>query len=431
MWYWSIDGELRIDPETAQLKIWNWDVKAFTGHPTWLCGVVTQAPIAEEPVRVDDITRETPKKHGVNNSGFRIECYPDPNEEDKAFSKQYTYVPMHHIRPMAFFLDVTKGIPDTEWHPTLFNAMKAMSCVSCIDRYKLKGTWPDFHMYHRGVFFGAESYWIGDVIRLIPRKEEGQKRITEVIVPTSIVVRTYGMKPETDGTITGTNADSIELVLQGHVYTTDPKYSQGQLADLPTTLILHPYGPWYHREGPYHSHEVQYQHTVGRLFEYQAMKRWYPNITPNAALNAGFGSVAFTRRAAIKQRTQQGGNKPGYFWGEHRADALDLATFNGIDVGIYDMDRDPQKWRQVLAVLDGERKIPEGPAPRNVAPVANMRGSAPSAVQPLGKGKEKVVIELDSDSDDEVDETIDGLISGEGFVEEEAGERSSKRARMQ
>jgi len=440
LWYWSIDGELRREPATGQLKVW--DGKAFQGHPVWRGGIVTQAPIADEPVRLDDITHKTPKKHNVNSSGFRVECYPDPDDEDKAFSKQYTYVPMNHIRPMSFFLDITNGIPDVEWHPTISNVMKAMSCVSCIDRHKLKGTWPDFHMYYRGMYFGAECHWIDEPIRLVPRQEDGRERITEVMIPKTIVVRTYNVMRDTSDIITGTNADRIELVLQGHIYTTELECSQGQRAFIPISSILHSYGPWYHLEGSKNNHEIQYQHTAGRLYEYEAMRRWYPGIQPDAALDAGFGGISFTRNYAVHRRIQQGDHKAGYFWGDHRAEALDLATFNGIDVGVHDMDRDPQKWRQVLALLDREKTIPAGLArvPKVVIPVARVAGFAPSTIQPVGAGKQKEVIELDSSSESEpdadVDQTIEGLISGEGFGEEVTvddgeGGRSSKRARMQ
>lgn len=138
----------KADSSNAQLKVW--DGKAFTGHPTWLGGVVALAPIEAEPVRINDVTHETEKNTGVTNSGFRIECYPDPESDDKNFSKQYSHVPLQQIRPMALFLDTLKGIPEEEWHPTLYNVLKAMSCVSTMDRYKFKGVWPDFYISYRG-----------------------------------------------------------------------------------------------------------------------------------------------------------------------------------------------------------------------------------------------------------------------------------------
>lgn len=274
------------------------------------------------------------------------------------------------------------------------------------------------------MFFGAECHWINEPIRLVPRKEN-EMQITEVIIPKKVVVRTYGIRPETNGTVTGTNADSIELLLQGQIYTTNPRNLRGQPAKIPeSSSILHPYGPWFHLEGADDHHEIQYQHTAGRLFEYEAMKHWWPGIKPAAALDAGLKSINFARNYAIQSRIQKRVSESGFVWGEHRAEALDLATFNGIDVGNHDLDRDPQRWRQILALLDAKRNIniPEGlaaNAPKVVIPVARPGNSAPSsAIQPLGHTKEREVIEILSDSDSEtgsdadVNETIEGLIRG-------------------
>ena len=433
--YWEIAGELRIEPATGQLKVW--DGKAFSGHPNWLCGVVAQVPIIDEPIQPNDIDHETKKTHNVNSSGFRIECYPDPDLVDKSFSKHYKHVPLHHIRPMAFFLDVTKGIPNTAWHPTIYNAMKAMCSVSCIDRYKLKGTWPDFHMYHQGLFFGAEAYWINDPIRLIPHKDH-PKRITEVLILEKAIVRTCGVKPDADGTITGNSADRIELVVQGQVYTTDIKYSKGNIVTTPPTSILHPYGPWYYIESSNDKYEIQYQHTIGRLFEYEAMQRYYPNISPSTALSAGLGSITFLRNcSSTNGEDNEGSNKKSkIFWGDHRAEALDLTTFNGVDVGIYDFNRDPVLWRRSIEVLRSQEKVLERGqirVPKVVISSARSGGVVPSAIQPIGKVsgivpstvqpvQRKEVIELDSDSEEEEEEEVHGL--GDDVP-------SNKRARVQ
>ena len=155
--------------------------------------VVTQVPIASEPVNLDDITRETRKKHNVNSSGFRIECYPNPNDKDKSFSKQYSYVPMHHIRPMIFSDDILRGISIMDWHPTVQNAMKAMGSVSCVSRYKLKGVWPNVCMFCDGLFVGSECLWAGEPIRLMPRGKE--TAVIDVIVPRCFVGMLSCIKP--------------------------------------------------------------------------------------------------------------------------------------------------------------------------------------------------------------------------------------------
>ena len=150
----GVDGEVRADPDSDELKIWNTASQCFTGHPEWLGGIVTQVPIPAEPVRLKDITHETPKKHNVNSSGFRVECYPSPNDKNKSFSKQYSYVPLHQIRPMMLCDDTLKGIATEDWHPTIQNVMTAMGTVSCVSRYKVKGIWPNFGMFCEAIYLG-------------------------------------------------------------------------------------------------------------------------------------------------------------------------------------------------------------------------------------------------------------------------------------
>lgn len=409
LWHRNLSGEVRVDPTTKELKIW--DGTKLTGHPTWLAGVVTQVPVDEEPVSYDDIAAQTEKKHGVNMSGFRIECYPDPNGKDKSFSHQYTYVPMHHIRPMAFIQDVTRGTPADTGHPTILHAMKATTSISCVDRYRLSGKWPDYDVHHRALYLGAENLWIGDSIRVLPQ-QAGKNRVTEVMIPKTFIVRTLGLKSSLDGTVTGTNASHIEIVLRGKVYTTDPTSSSKSIpASFPAASPMGPYGPWYHRSGPNSLHEIQCHHILGRLFEYPALKRWYRDIPPADALNIGLDGVLSARRHAIANRTTKGVDESGYFWGEHRADALGLATFNGIDVGIHDQSREPRKWRQVLAILDQEEQRSK--------PTTSVMSNRGSDTAGKSKGKEREVISVDSDESEE--EAVDELLRLP----------DSKRARMQ
>lgn len=67
-------------------------------------------------------------------------------------------------------------------------------------------------------------------------------------------------------------------------------------------------------------------------------------------------STRGARAYATNDRVDKSGAHLGWYWSEDRASSLDLATFNGIDVGEYDREREPGKWREVLAVLDGVRE---------------------------------------------------------------------------
>ncbi|KAL8788217.1 MAG: hypothetical protein Q9195_007432 [Heterodermia aff. obscurata] len=409
-------------------------------RPVWLGGIITQVPIHSEPVHLNDMTQETPKEHSINSSGFRIECYPNPNTRDKSFSKQYSYVPMHHIRPMMLLHDVLKGVRIEDWHPTVQHVMTAMGSVSCVARYKIKGDWPNFSMFCDGLYLGSEAIWAGEPLRLMPRGTE--KAVIDVMVPDFFVVRVHNVEPEPDGSITGNRAKKIHLLAVGHVYTIDQASSEGPLTE---ATNLHPtmrgYGPWYHKSRlADEKYETSFTCLLGRLYTYEATQKWYPALPPREALNLGMASVRTSRAYATSYRTDYSGTHLGWYWGEDRAASLDLATFNGIEVGEYDREREPNKWREILAVLDGfkDRLVVEGPPPPpstsnadNKAGISHRKSSlvAPPMAQVDGEGGRggpvREVIDLDDDDDDDDD---DDAIDGFGRGEEE--KHAAKRPRM-
>ena len=396
------------------------------------------------------MTQETPKTHNINSSGFRIECYPSPNTKDKKLSKQYSYVPMRHIRPMMLLNDVLKGVPTNDWHPTVQNVMTAMGSVSCVARYKIKGNWPDFSMFCDGLYLGSEAIWAGEPLRLMPRGTE--EAVIDVMVPDFFVVRVHDVEPEPDGSITGNRAKKIHLLAVGHVFTIDKESSKGSLAeDIKLHKTMRGYGPWYHKTGADNNndddrYETSFTCLLGRLYQYEAIQQWYPTLTPSEALNLGLASLRSSRAFATSHRTDYSGTHLGWYWGEDRAASLDLSTFNGIEVGEYDREREPKKWREILAVLDGLKdRLVEAP-PSNaksetgeeqtINPIAdaavNHRKSslvAPPMAQIGGEeGPVREVIEIDDDDDeDDFDDAIDGFIRGEGFAEEA---HAAKRPRM-
>lgn len=348
--------------------------------------------------------------------------------------------------------DTLKDIAAENWHPTIQNVMTAMGTVSCVSRYKIKGDWPNFSMLCEAIYLGSEIIWAGEPLRLMPRGKE--IAVIDVIVPDCFVVRVHGLQPEEDGTVTGNRANKIHLLVIGSVYTTDKSFSQGYPVEEGDEIpeILHAYGPWYHKATSKDKFETGFTHILGRLYEFEAMKQWFPTITTPEALDKGMASTRTSRAYATSHRKDHSGAHLGWFWGEDRASALDLATFNGIEVGAYDKEREPKKWREVLAVLDGTRD-------RVVEPVAepsSQGGEGASGFIAVNHRKSSLVAppitQEDSEAEDEapghavnrvidVDEydgVIEGLISGEGFSAmadpNEAGSSSAapaaKRARV-
>lgn len=409
------------------------------------------------------MTQETPKKHNINSSGFRIECYPNPNIKDKSFSKQYSYVPMHHIRPIMLFDDVLKGIPGEHWHPTIQHVMTAMGSVSCVARYKIRGDWPNFSMFCDGLYLGSEAIWASEPLRLMPRGSE--KAVIDVMVPEFFVVRVHNVEPEPDGSITGNRAKKIHLLAVGPVFTIDKQSSEGHVVeDIKLHDTMRGYEPWYHKNDVGDKYETSFTCVLGRLYQYEAMQQWFPTLAPLEALNKGMASTRMSRAYATSHRTDHSGAHLGWYWGEDRAASLDLATFNGIEVGEYDREREPKKWREILAVLDGLKdRLVEAPVnptfngndqakakaagePTTTSPIiaaVNHRKSglvAPPIAQIDADDEEPPVrdevVDLDDDDDDDddgYDDAIDGFIGGEGFLEEterKAHEHAAKRPRM-
>lgn len=414
-------------------------------RPEWMGGIITQVPIPSEPVQLNDITEETPKKHNVSSSGFRIECYPNPNDKDKSFSKQYVHVPLHQIRPMSFCDDALNGVAIENWHPTIQNVMTAMGSVSCVQRYKIKGNWPNFSMFCGGIYVGAEAVWAGEPLRLMPRSQE--TFVIDVMVPDAFVVRVHGLESEPDGTVTGNRAKKIHLLAVGSVFTVDSESSEGrQVEDTDLPKSMHAYGPWYHKSEFYSKYETGFTYILGRLYEFGAMQKWFPAILPVEALNHGMECTRTARVYATTHRNDHSGAHLGWYWGEDRASALDLATFNGIDVGEYNKEREPKKWREVLAVLDGHKDRVVEP----VAEITNNTEEATSNSKAANHRKSSLAAPpmTQTDSEDELakgavsevvdaeeyDEVVDGLISGDGFAEanevESSAAPAAKRAKM-
>ena len=423
-------------------------------RPVWLGGIITQVPIPAEPVHLNDMTKETPKKHNINSSGFRIECYPSPNIKDKSFSKQYSYVPMHHIRPMMLFDDVLKGVPIDHWHPTVQHVITAMGSVSCVARYKIKGDWPNFSMFCDGLYLGSEAIWAGEPLRLMPRGTE--KAVIDVMLPDFFIVRVHNVEPEPDGSITGNRAKKIHLLAVGNVFTIDKESSEGHVVeDIKVHETMRAYGPWYYKNDlDDNKYETSFTCLLGRLYQYEAMQQWFPALTPSEALNQGMASIRTSRAYATSARNDYSGAHLGWYWGEDRAASLGLATFNGIEVGEYDREREPKKWREILAVLDGLKdRLVEAPinptfdananakaGEPTTSPIATVNHRKSSLVAPPSSQIDaednlaREVIDLDEEEDDDdYEEAIDGFIRGEGFAEEAESngyQHSAKRPRI-
>lgn len=348
LWYDQVDGEIRQDPSFGHFRVFHPQTRTFTDYPQWMGGVVTQGPIPEEPISFEDISREPDKEHAVTSSGFRIEWYSGPNARNKNLSNRYSHVPMHHVRPLAFWSEYMAGIPDESWHPTVKNCLKAMSTLSTIKRYRLKRERPAAKIYSKGCFLGAEALYAGDIVRV----SLDRSRVTEVFKIHAVVTRIENTA-SSEGDLSGENSQRMHIEFHGSAFTLDPKRSTTRIPIDPIDLqpVMRGYGPWFHDGLSSDMVTVDHSHVLGRLFEKQAMELWSPKYR-STALNMGCKGVFEAREYATKRDIRLK-HAEGLYVADSRVDSLNLGTFNGIDVGAPDPELDSNLWWEVLDALDG------------------------------------------------------------------------------
>lgn len=362
LWCRDMDGELAFDPQTNEFKMYNPNKQVFLGHPQWMCGTVTQDP--KEEVLIDDLLIETKKENAINISGFRVECLPDPNDPTKGLSKQYSYIPLRNIRPFNFWQEYLQGISEDDWHASIFHGLSVLASICVIKPFRFKGTWPNCAVFCNGAFIGAELLFVGDTVRLI--SEQSQPQVTDVLHIEKILVKWANLEVDEDGIVDESRAAHVSLRFIGHSYTSDKKRSykgmtlksQERMGEYPSGM--EGYDRWYYMLRPDLLHDYSHDRIFGRCFEGEAMMLWSAEDEPTLTFGLQGTRAARLYSAENDQRIITAGKK--WFWGEHRAECLDLGTFNGIEVGSRDPDRDPKAWRDTLRVIDGETSQKEAPA---------------------------------------------------------------------
>jgi len=355
------DEEITVDPGTNHHKIWNISKGCFTGYPRWEAGVVTQ--VAEEKPPISELVKHPKhdeKKYDINYSGYRVEPFPDPNGQDKSFSKRHKYVSLHQIRPLAYFNELIKGVPGTEWNQTIGNAITAMSTVSLVDKYRFKGSWPTANIFCRGIYIGSELIVVGDVVRMMPSSKAPSKDTIDVLKVTAIKLVLSNLDAASDNDNDEGHPYNSSIHIQGKSYTLDPNRAHHDPEASPIPIaeppeLIRDYGPWYYRHPPTKSTVIPFSSVLTRCHPPEAMTRWFPTPTtnpPSAHLATGLSSTLQARAFSTSNLHFIASGK-SWFWADHRVEALDLQTLNGADVARCDRDRDPKRWRREIKVLEG------------------------------------------------------------------------------
>lgn len=381
-WDDRLDTYRKIDQYTGVLR----------QQPIWRAGVVTQMPL--QNVDQNDLTRIPESKSNVVNSGFRIEPLSEPGSSDKTESKQHRYVPLHGIRPLVYWHDCLRRVPEQEWHPTIKYALSVSNTFCVLGRDRFKGirdafTGPEATVFCHGAYIGSELILTNDVVRLLPNPDEQKSNeVTDIMTVTSIKLRLVNIKEAGDDDWDNGRPYTICLHISGKAYTLDRARSfdgVGKLPIPPSSGLLPPglqdYGQFYHMADPRKTNarlEVPFTRILGRLSEDTAMNAWFSPPTPYpsafqavnapkptdkparpADLRRGVSGLAQARAHAYQTDTRidkEAGKT--WFWAETRVEALDLHEVNGRFVGSRDESRSRKQmddWRKALKALDGSR----------------------------------------------------------------------------
>lgn len=429
------------DPKSHDLQLYDEEQQAFLGYPRWQAGVITQIPADQIDIKIDDLVQDDRHTWNVTHTGVRVECLPNINSKDKSLSKRYCYVPLHQVRPLIFYRECLGNIPEDEWHPTVLNALTALSTVSLVNTFRFRGTWPNAWIYAYAIYIGAELFSISDAVRLMPT--EANQPCTRVLVISSIRLRLTNLDVASDNDYDERRPYNSEIFLFGKGYTTEQERSSKEWYSVDDDLpeVLTEYGAEHPLHPPGKEIMVPFSRVLGRLYDSDAMMLWLPplsdsnsdgpEISSAIALDAGREAILQARMYGrtndhrITTSAAEGGPS-NWFWASSRAEALDLVTVNGLEVSKHDKDRDIKNMRKAAKILADEENEERN---NNGAPQVRdgLRGfmaepAEQSRARASGRGRLGAVntlanpIDISSTDDDElefrrhtriIDETVD------------------------
>lgn len=360
LWLPGLDGELLWNPENNRVEIYSAAQDRWLGMPKWRAGIVGQIP--EDDIVLQDLVETTPKELDVNYSGFRIETFPDPLSSDKSYSLHYKYVPLRCIRPFNSFELFLQGMSRDEFHPSIEYALTVMSSFSLLDKYHVKGTWPNASIYCRGIFIGGELLIVGDVVRLKPKgyspKSLRRASVTDVMVIDQIWLELIDCVEDVES---DQLAEEYRVRIGGKIYTTSSvrahmehdntkpfrSLSDQEISNTFQYTDMGGYGNWY-RLYSGKAAKISQDMIIGRCYEPDAMRLLFGSLSLSHDLHGVMMAREYSRQT--DDRIPEGKD---WFWGDFRTQTLAIDSLNGEDVARYSEARDVKMWRANLKVIDG------------------------------------------------------------------------------
>jgi hypothetical protein len=339
---------------TGEFQMYDEETEELLGPPQWEAGLVTEVPT--EPIAVTDLHRSETETN-VIYSGVRVEPLPNPNEPEKSLSKRYKYVSVRQTRPFLLWKELLHEVPQAQWHRTVINALTLASTMSVFGRHRFRGTWPEATIYCHGMHLGSEMLVVGDTVRLLPSALKQQTHSVDILVIKSIRLKWSGLDKASGNDYDEGRPYNSEIYVYGSAYTSDPstmnkEYMSEDNAEPPKAA--NGYGEWYPLHPTSKELAIPYTRILGRLHDQDAMSFWL-NSDPNDRPSQDSGREGlYEARAFSRENDQRIASSPGatWWWGDDRADALNLHTINGLEVSTHDQKRDIRAMRKNIKVLD-------------------------------------------------------------------------------
>lgn len=367
------NGDIILYIYPGDLQLFDYQKDNVSEVPQWRAGLVTETP---------DGT--TPDKTNVSWSGLRVETIPHPNDPDRSLSKQYKYVDLQYTCPFVLWQDLLNRIRQEKWHASIKNALALASTVSLVGKHRFRGTWPNANIYCHGIYVGFELLAVGDTIRLLPNKKTGQNACRDIMIMKSIRLKWTNLDKASDNDYDEGRPYNSEIWVYGSAYTSDiSRSNKAWLSDhVDVPEAAEEYSMWYPLHPADKELAVPYSRVLGRLFERGAMMRLLQhNRDEQPSLDTGRQAVTEARAYSRKHdnRIAQEPNATWY-WGDDRAESLNLRTINGLDVSKFDQERDVKDLRKKYRLLDA---VANG---QNLGDVKPDREVVPGGIRPGGKG---------------------------------------------
>ncbi|KAJ4292555.1 hypothetical protein N0V90_009218 [Kalmusia sp. IMI 367209] len=370
--------EIIQDPPTGIYRFFDARKDEFLGRIEWGAGLVGQPPAENlEGTLGED-------EWDVSYAGVRVEPLPNPNDDNKSLSKRHKYVPLSSIRPLFLWNEYLGRIPEDEWHPTIHNAFTVSATMSLVGKHHFRGAWPKAQIFCHAIYIGAELVAVGDTVRLLPKAD--QEGCVDVLVVKTIRLMFSNLDQASTNDYDEGRPYNSEVWIFGSAYTTEASRSSKEWlnehnTDVPKSAAG--YGNWYPLHPSNKELAIPFSRVIGRLYEQDVMQSWFPDLTVD--LDSGREGVCEARRYATNndQRiiTSFGAS---WFWADNRAEALDLHTINGLEVGRFNTERDPREWRKKIKKMMGADVGAESSGQKPVLGVRSLRGfMAPTATRSL------------------------------------------------